>query len=205
MKEFILLLVILNPFAQVLYLSILMEQISFIEFVKVHFKASLMSYIIFILFALIGENYIMKHVFQVRLASLQIFGGIIILYIAFRYITSDTESTILFRGDISELAPRISLPYMIGPGTLWVSMLIGRKYDMYFIFLIIASVIVINFILCIAYHKLIHEMKSPRTSAISKYFAILMRVNALFIGAMAIEMLVTGIERIISDTTHSLL
>lgn len=200
MKELILLLVILNPFAQVLYLSALMDQLNPLEFLKIHFKASVISYGIFLLFAFIGENYIMKHLFQVRFASLQIFGGIIILYISFRFIMSDAESTLLFRGDISELAPKISLPYMIGPGTLWVSMLIGRKYDMMFICLIIGSVIMINFLFCVAYHRIQHWMSSRQEKATGKYFAILMRVNALFIGAIGIEMLVTGIERIISES-----
>jgi len=194
MKEFMLMLVILNPFSQVLYLFELMDQLNPKEFLKVHLKATLISFTIFILFALIGEKYILKQVFQVRLASLQIFGGLIILFIAFQYIIKGSGSNLLYRGDISELAPNIALPYMIGPGTIWVSILIGRNYAMHITTGIIAMVLAANFIFLILYHQLHYRLNKRNETAMGKYIAILMRVNALFIGAIGVEMLITGIE-----------
>jgi len=67
MKETILLLVLLNPFSQVLYLMDLMKQLTWREFVIVHIRASWLSFGIFALFAVCGEL-VMNHVFQVRFA-----------------------------------------------------------------------------------------------------------------------------------------
>ena len=139
----------------------------------------------------------MKIVFQVRLASLQIFGGIIMLFIAFQYIIKGPGSNQLFKGDISEMAPNISLPYMIGPGTIWVSILIGRKFNTVLCLSMIASVLLINFVFLLLYHQLHYRLRKKGNTIVTKYFSILMRTNALFIGAIAIEMLVTGIETII--------
>jgi multiple antibiotic resistance protein len=199
MNEFILLLVILNPFAQVLFLFELFNKLTFREFLNVHLKAAIISLCIFILFALIGEKYIMKEIFHIRLASLQIFGGIIILFIAFRYIIYGASSNLLYTGNIAELATKISLPYMIGPGTLWVSILIGEKYNFFITSGIIAGVLVANFIFMMLYYLFHDQLNRKKETAAGKYVSILMRTNALFIGAIGVEMLVTGIESILID------
>jgi len=198
MNEFMLMLVILNPFSQLLYLQDLINGLPPKEFVPVHLKASLISLSIFILFSLVGENYIMRYVFQIRLASLQIFGGIIMLFIAFQYIINGPGSNLLYKGNISELAPNISLPYMVGPGTIWISILIGKKFDFSKSLLIISAVIALNFILVVAYQQVQYRLHSSRNTVIGKYLAIFMRTNALFIGAIAVEMLISGIENVIN-------
>jgi multiple antibiotic resistance protein len=199
MKEFLFMLVILNPFAQALYLANLMNHMKPFEFIKVHLRALVLTYGVFILFALIGENVILKQVFQVRLASLQIFGGIVMLIVAYRYIIIGPESNLLFNGDVSKLAQEISLPYMIGPGTIWVSILIGRKFDFYIALAIIAAVLIINFTFIISYQQIYHRLGSRKETILGKYFGILMRTNALFIGAIAVEMLIVGMEGVLTD------
>lgn len=199
MKEFLLFLVILNPFAQILYLSELMNSLTSADFIRVHLRASLLSLGVFVLFALVGENVIMKHLFQVRLASLQIFGGIIMLFLSYRYIIVGPGSNILFRGNISDMAPQISLPYMVGPGTIWVSILIGRKYSVAYALAIITLVLMTNFLVLITYQFLQLRLNQKKEGVLRTYFAILMRTNALFIGAIAVEMLITGLENVLRD------
>tara|TARA_R110001592_G_scaffold176163_1_gene415654 strand:- start:487 stop:825 length:339 start_codon:yes stop_codon:yes gene_type:complete len=80
-----------------------------------------------VVFTLFGEP-LLDQVFQVRLGSLRVFGGLFNIYVAYRFITVGEGSTVLFRGDISDLAPNITLPYMVGPGMLWVSILMGQLY-----------------------------------------------------------------------------
>ncbi len=186
MKELLLILIMLNPFAQVLYLFELMDKLKPGEFFRVHLKATHISFII-------------KESFQIRLASLQIFGSIIILFIAFKYIIEGSGSNVLFRGDITDLAPNIALPYMIGPGTIWVSILIGRKFSLHFTIAIILIVLLINFFFLVIYHQIHFRISNKKEQIIGKYFAILMRVNALFIGAIAIEMMISGIESVIQN------
>jgi len=114
-------------------------------------------------------------------------------------------SNLLFRGDITDLAPKISLPYMVGPGTIWVSILIGSEYNLLFSLGIIASVLLVNFVFLALYQLVQYRLSGRRETMIAKYFAILMRTNALFIGAIAVEMIVKGTESLARDYVQSLL
>lgn len=192
-KHFVFMLVMINPFAQLVYLSGLMSEMGSTQFRSVHLKASLLSFSVFLLFALIGE-WLINDVFQVRISSLQIFGGLIMLYIAYRYITEGAGSNLLFRGDISDLAPQISLPYMVGPGTIWLSIEISRNLHVVTAIAVIFLVLLINFIFIIFVQHYYRHLEGSKETLFGKYFAILMRTNALFIGAIAIEMILRGGE-----------
>lgn len=193
MREFLYMLVILNPFAQVLYLSELMRELRPREFTGVHLRASLLSFGVFAIFVLLGDL-VLEQVFQVRLASLQIFGGMVMLFIAYRYVAIGSGSNTLFRGNITDLAPNISLPYMVGPGTLWASILIGREHAWFIALAMVAGVLAINFVFVVTARYLFARFEARKETLLGKYFAILMRTNALFIGAIAVEMIVTGLE-----------
>lgn len=193
MKLTFYLLIILNPFAQVLYLSELMKQLSWREFVQVHIRASLLSFGVFALFAVAGD-FLLQEVFQVRLASLQIFGGLIILFIAHRYFTEGASGNLMFRGELSDLAPQITLPFMVGPGTIWVSMMIGRRNSLPLALTMIAGVLVANVVFLAIVQRFFGQISTHRETMLGKYFGILMRTNTLFIGAIAVDMILTGLE-----------
>ena len=195
MNEFLMLLVILNPFAQVLYLFDLLRSLSVREFLFIHLKATLLSLIIFLVFALIGEKYLLKELFQIRFESLQIFGGLILTYLAFRYIVKGSGANLMFKGNISELALHITLPYMVGPGTIWISMLTGKIHDFHHTALIISAVLVINIIFLVTFQIIMKWLSNQGGAGLEKYFAILMRINALFIGAIGVEMILKAIVK----------
>lgn len=195
-------LVILNPFAQALYLAELMNRLEARPFIRVHLSATALSYFVFVLFALTGD-FLLRDIFRVRLASLQIFGGLIMLFIAYRYVVGGPGSNLLFRGDISDLAPRISLPYMVGPGTLWVAILVGRRHTIPMVLLIIGAALAINFIFVLLYRLLHDRLTGRNETTLGKYIAILMRTNALFIGGVAVEMIVGGFELFMKGTAGS--
>lgn len=191
-KLFVFMIVMLNPFAQVVYLQTLMTRLTIGEFADMHFRASLLSFGVFVLFAEVGD-FLLTDVFQVRLAALQIFGGLIMLYIAHKYFAEGAGSNLLFRGNIEDLASEVSLPYMVGPGTLWLSILIGRKVDAVTSALAIGGVLLINMLFVVAVRIVFQGLYARRNTMLGKYFSILMRTNTLFIGAIAVEMILTGI------------
>ncbi len=163
------------------------------EFARVHFRASLLSFGVLALFVVAGD-FILKDVFQVRLESLQIFGGLVILYIAYRYVAVGPGSNRLFRGEITDLAPNISLPYMVGPGTIWMSILIGRNFHWWVGLPMVAGVLALNLVFVVLVQRRYGRFAAHRETLVGKYFAILMRTNALFIGAIAMEMILTGLQ-----------
>lgn len=198
MRLLVYMLVIINPFAQVLYLSDLMHRLSFREFFRVHLHASLLSLGVFTIFVLLGDI-LLTDVFQVRLAALQIFGGLIILFIAYRYVAIGSGSNLLFKGDIRHFAPRISLPYMVGPGTIWASILLGRDTHAGLALLGIAGVLTINMAFVVGVQALTNRLATHKESILGQYFAILMRTNALFIGAIGVEMIIGGLQTAFTD------
>ena len=182
-----LMLIILNPFAQVLYLRQLIDDLPFRVFAPIHLRASLYSFIIFAIFALCGEP-ILYDLFQIRLGSLRVFGGMINLYVAYRYIAVGEGSTLLFRGNVADLAPNITLPYMVGPGMLWVSILMGETYGVPMASAMIAGVLAVNVAFVFAAHVLFRRSDDNRETAFTKYFAVLMR-------ACVTEAVVEGVTR----------
>lgn len=199
MKLFMLMLIILNPFAQVLYLRQLIDDLPFRVFAPIHLRASLYSFIIFAIFALCGEP-ILYDLFQIRLGSLRVFGGMINLYVAYRYIAVGEGSTLLFRGNVADLAPNITLPYMVGPGMLWASILMGETYGVPIASGMIAGVLAVNIAFVFAAHALFRRSDDNRETAFTKYFAVLMRMMALFVGAVGVEMVVGGMQELLQDT-----
>lgn len=203
MELFIMMLVILNPFSQVLYLRELMNELTFRQFAGVHIRATLLSLGVFALFVLVGDP-VLQNVFQVRLGSLQVFGGLINLFIAYRYITVGPGSNLLFRGNIADLAPNISLPYMVGPGTIWLSILMGRTYDWYVAVGLVFGVVAINMIIVMSAKISFTHLQAQSETLLGKYCSILMRTMALFIGAIGVEMIFNGIEEAMQAAVRNL-
>lgn len=198
MKLFILMLIILNPFAQVLYLRQLIDELPLRTFAPIHLRATFYSYVIFVIFALFGEP-ILYDLFQIRLGSLRVFGGLINLYVSYRYIAVGEGSTLLFRGNLADLAPNITLPYMVGPGMLWAAILMGETWGVTGAALAIAGVLAANAAFVFCAHALFSRAEENRETAFTKYFAVLMRIMALFVGAIGVEMVVGGLQDLLKD------
>ena len=184
--------VILNPFSQILFLWGLMTSMSWREFAGIYARASLLSFGVYALFALTGEM-LFRQVFQVRVDAFRIFGGLIVFIISLRYFTQGGGSAQFFQGKATELATSISIPFMVGPATIWVSMEIGRTLAAPMDVLLIGAVLAVNFVIVTVAQRFLSRMKSNRESLVGAYFTILMRTNALFIGAIGIEMILAGL------------
>lgn len=184
--------VILNPFSQVLFLWGLMTSMSWREFAGIYARASLLSFGVYALFALTGDM-LFREVFQVRVDAFRIFGGLIVFIISLRYFTQGGGSAQFFQGKATELATSISIPFMVGPATIWVSMEIGRTLAAPMDVLLIGAVLAVNFVIVTVAQRFLSRMNSNKESLVGAYFTILMRTNALFIGAIGIEMILAGL------------
>lgn len=199
MKLFLFMLVLMNPFSQMLFLRELYNKLDFKTFSAVQLKATLYAFVIFFVFALVGQP-ILTNFFQIRIESLRIFGGLVNIYISYRYITVGEGSVILFRGNVSDLAPSITLPYMVGPGLIWISILIGETYPIEIACAIIVSVLAINTFFVMVGYRIFNTADGRRETLLAKELAMLMRIMALFIGAIGIEMLLGGLEEFYKNT-----
>ncbi len=188
-----LLLVLLNPFALGAYLIELIRTLDAATFRRVVFRAALISGAIFSAFALSG-NAFFESILHVRFAAFQIFGGILFLVIAVRFVVLGGQALEGLRGVNPEhLAGAVAMPFMIGPGTVGGSVVVGSRHGALGVLCIAGALALTVGWLLIA--KLLHDHLLSRDSKlVSRYLEIVGRVTALVIGTLAVEMLLDGLS-----------
>lgn len=188
-------LVLLNPFALFIYLQPVMKELSHAVFTKVLLRASLISFIIFYFFAVAGE-YVFEEIFQIRFDSFRIFGGIVFSILAIIYIVHGRRYLIELKEDLDDVAANIALPFMVGAGTISLAILIGHNYKPLLSFSIILTVLIINFIIIITLMYIRYALRSGLRTAFDRLAERSMRLIGFFVGAIGVDMVVTGIRNI---------
>lgn len=185
------LFILLNPFLMSVFLMGLMDEFPHKTFFRVVLRASLISGAIFAAFAVGGES-IFVDVFRVRFESFQVFGGVIFLVVGVRMVFGGTDALRELRGPPEHIAGSIAMPFMIGPGTVSASVLAGTRLDPLLAVLSVFVALVAT-LAGLMVLKLIHdEVKRTRRHLIERYVEIVGRISALFVGSVAVEMLMQG-------------
>jgi multiple antibiotic resistance protein len=192
LKSASLLFVLLNPFLMSVYLIGLIRQFTRHDFGRVMLRAHLISCAAFILFAVVGES-IFESVFKVRFASFLVFGGIVFLLIGIRSVFSGTGVLFETSGDPEHIAGAVTMPFMIAPGTLSASVLIGASLPPASAITAVCIAVIVSF-LSIMLFKYCHDSLMTRNERLlSRYVEVTGRVVALFTGTYAIEMIARGV------------
>lgn len=192
-KSALLLLVLLNPFLVIIYLIDVVQKVELKKFIKVLLRAALISIIVFCFFALLGDK-IFQDFVQAEFASFQIFGGIIFLLIGIKFVFKGPNAIEILRGDSENLASAIAMPILIGPGTISYSILIGKRLAPIPACLAIIFSVAVSAIIMILL-KMTHDYVKPRHEIlIQKYIDITGRITALFVGTIALDMIMQGIR-----------
>jgi len=187
-------LVMLNPFALFLYLEPVRKDLSHKDYVKVIFKATLISFFVIMLFFFLGET-IFDKIFQIDFESFRIFGGIIIFSYAYFYIVKGQKAMIVIKETLDDLASEIALPFMVGAGAISLSVIVSYRHSTKEGLLIHVMVFVLNFLILFALKKF-RDMLDGRKLRVAydKNIEVLLRLNGFFIGAIGINMMLTGIK-----------
>ena len=188
-----LLLVLLNPFLLIVYLTDIVEKLKQEEFNGILLRASIIASVVFCVFALLGDAIFVRFM-QVEFASFQIFGGIVFLLIGLQFVFRGPTAIEILQGESKHLAGAIAMPVFIGPGTISASVIIGKKHDP-----IIACIVVISMVLfcavMLALLKSLHDIVKPRREPlVQRYIEIAGRVTALAVGTIAIDMIMRGMS-----------
>jgi multiple antibiotic resistance protein len=189
-------LVMLNPFALFLYLEPVRQDLNHKDFLKVIFKATMISFVICLLFFHLG-NIIFQKILQINFESFRIFGGIIIFSFAYYFIMKGQKALIMMKGDLDDLASTIALPFMVGAGTISLSILLSQK--MPYLLGITALIIIfgINFLFLVFLTKFRKKIDAKKIKiAFDKNTEVLLRLNGFFIGAIGVDMVLTGINNL---------
>jgi small neutral amino acid transporter SnatA (MarC family) len=187
------LFILLNPFLMSVYLINLIRELPQSDFTKVVIRAHIISFVTFSIFAISGES-IFENVFKVHFASFLIFGGIVFLMIGIKAVFSGQISLLETRGDPEHIAGAIAMPFMIAPGTLSASVLIGSSLPRNAAILAVA-IAVIGSLVSLILFKIIHDpLKKSNERLLNRYVEIIGRVVAVFTGTYAIEMIANGVR-----------
>ena len=193
LRSTLLLLVLLNPFLVIVYLIDIVQKLDQKQFRQVLLRAGLISSLVFCSFAILGDT-IFSDVFQVEFASFQIFGGVIFLLIGVQFIFKGPGAIEILRGESKHIAGAIAMPVLIGPGTISASVVIGKRSDV----LLACIAVILAVFLClltIIILKYIHDkVRTKNEELVQRYFDIAGRITALFVGTVAIEMIMNGIK-----------
>jgi multiple antibiotic resistance protein len=195
LKAIIGFLVLLNPFALYVYLQPVSRSLKTWTFMRVLVRASFISFVIFVLFALTGE-YIFAEIIQIRFDAFRIFGGIVFFVIAVMYIVHGRKAIIELEEDLHDLANTIALPFMVGAGTISYSVIIGHKFMPMRATVMLLAIMAIT-VACIFGLIILRRALIPRLQvAFDKIMSIGMRLMGFFVGAIGVDMIITGIDNL---------
>lgn len=193
-KASTILFVLLNPFLISIYLISLIRDLSLKDFTKVMIRAHIISGVVFVIFAITGEG-IFENVFNVRFGAFLIFGGIVFFWIGIQSIFSGQVVLIDTRGDPEYIAGSIAMPFMIAPGTISASVLIGSSMPNTSLAITAIALATMMSLISIILFKLIHDpLKKRNERLLNRYVEVAGRVVALFTGTYAVEMIARGVN-----------
>ncbi len=186
-------LVMLNPFALFLYLDPIRKDLTHKSFMIVIFKATLISLFICLVFFMSGD-FIFRRVFQIEFESFRIFGGIIIFSYAYFFIVKGQRALIMIKENLDDLASEIALPFMVGAGTISLSILLSQKHSILIGATSLFIIFGVNFLVLYAMKRFRDSIEGKKfKTAFDKNMEVLLRLNGFFIGAIGINMVLTGI------------
>ncbi|AKD05661.1 multiple antibiotic resistance (MarC)-like protein [Pontibacter korlensis] len=188
----------LNPFALFLYLKPVMSDLSDTDFRSVFLKASMISFSIYLVFLLFGDL-VFQTVFRINFESFRIFGGIVLFSFAYIFIVQGKKAFIQIKGDLHDLASEIALPFMVGAGTISLTVLMSEQLELWQGVLSLAIIMVVNFAIIMGLKNIRRSMRSKKVQiAFDKNMELLLRVNGFFLGAIGVDMVVTGIKNLMA-------
>lgn len=159
-------------------------------------QGALIAYAIFLLFAWGGEAIFSKYL-NVRFESFQIFGGLIFLVIGYRYVFQGADTIGEMRGGPEHLAGTIAMPFMIGPGTISAAVVTGMSMSLGEAALVIGITLFLSCSILILMKFSHDHLRYKHSKYIDCYFDIVGRLSALLIGTIAIDMIVSGVMRLV--------
>ncbi len=188
-----LLLVLLNPFLVIVYLVDLVEKLEDEQFNRVLVRAGIISTVVFWCFALLGDA-IFSSVIQAEFASFQVFGGIVFLLIGIQFVFRGPKAIEILQGESQHVAGAVAMPVMIGPGTISASVVIGERHEPLTAIAIVAGTVIASILVMMGLKK-IHDFVRPRNEQlVQRYFEIAGRITALFVGTVAVQMIMQGLS-----------
>jgi multiple antibiotic resistance protein len=191
--SFSLLLALLNPFLLVVYLVDLLRKLDRRQFRRVLTRAGYIAAPILCSFSILGDT-IFSSVLRAEFASFQIFGGLVFVLIGIQFVLRGPTAIEILRGDSEYLAGAIAMPVLIGPGTVSASVIIGKRHEPLTACAVVLGAVLASLVIVIVLKTLHDHVRPHHERLVERYIEIAGRVTALYVGTVAIDMLMQGIR-----------
>jgi small neutral amino acid transporter SnatA (MarC family) len=192
-KSSALLFILLNPFLLVVYMIDVFAKLPPETFRSVVFRAGIISSFVFAIVALLGDV-LFRDILQAQFASFEVFGGIVFLLIALRFVFEGNSAIAVLRGESQHLAGAIAMPVMIGPGTIGASIVIGKRLSPFNAVMAVILAVMTSVMVIIALKYLHDYVRERNEKLVDRYIETAGRVTALVVGTFAIEMIMRGLK-----------
>jgi small neutral amino acid transporter SnatA (MarC family) len=192
------LLALLNPFLMSLCLLERIADLPRAAFVRMLLRSALVSAVVLSLFAW-GGDAVFSDALQVRFASFQVFVGIVFLAIGVRFVFKGSAAMRAMGGEPERIAGSISLPLMIGPGTVSGSVMVGALLPVPDAIGVILATLAVTVGLLAAIRFARDTLTKENARLADRGIEIAGRVTALLIGTFAVEMIFEGIGAWLED------
>src|SRR5690606_11380248 len=148
---------------------------------------------------LLFGDLVFQKVFRINFESFRIFGGIVLFSFAYMFIVQGKKAFIQIKGDLHDLASEIALPFMVGAGTISLTVLMSEQLVLWQGVLSLVSIMLINFATIMGLKYIRRSMRSKKVQvAFDKNMELLLRINGFFLGAIGIDMIVSGIRNLVT-------
>jgi len=193
-KSLALFLVLFNPFLMSIYLLDLIQDLDRGEFFRVLTRATVISGVVFSLFAWGGEA-VFTDILQVKFEAFLIFGGIVIFLIALQMVFIGSEAMTRLRGgDPARISGSIAMPFMIGPGTISASVLAGNSLSLPLSITVIVLALGLTVLMLMLLKYFFDIVKVRNADLLGRYIDITGRAGALLTGTIGVQMILQGIS-----------
>ena len=193
-RSFLLLFTLLNPFLMSIYLLDLIHELETATFARVLGRGSFIAGVTFAFFAWTGDAMFSRWL-QVHFASFQVFGGVVFLLIGTRFVFEGVGTIRRLRGSPEHVAGSIAMPFMIGPGTVSASVVVGARLPLIGALCVIAATMAATAGLVLVL-KVAHDHLNKHNARLTeRYVEVVGRISALLIGTFSVEMIMEGITK----------
>ncbi len=189
-------LALMNPFALFIYTIPLLKEKSIQDYTSIIVRATAISWAIYVFFAIVGL-YIFNEVLNLSFDSFRIFGGLVLVAFALSFIIQGKESMVSTKGELSKIASEVALPFMVGAGTIALSVIIGDQLGWLQGAIVITTVMAITALAVIGLAVFRLRIRNRMRVVLDKNLEILLRINGFIVGAFGVDLIVVGVRNLI--------
>lgn len=190
-------LALMNPFALFIYTLPLIKEFPLRRYAVLMARATLISWLIYLFFVIFG-NFLFDSVLKISFDSFRIFGGLVLTAFALSFIIQGKDSMITTKGELSKIAAEVALPFMVGAGTITLSIVLGSRLGSTKGSIAITIVMLITLLSVIALAAFRRFLRDDLRIVLDKNLEVFLRLNGFIVGAFGIDLIVIGVQNLIA-------